>query len=414
MPLYYLPNYNSSLSSASARDITLMDKQITDIKITKSFIIFGTLFAIVSSLLTYFISGIIFYLVFQSINSIEHEKLNEKLKYLMNVVYKIKEKSTWRDKLQRAIWKLRGLTAWRLLLADIKSGVIVKKFVDINSEIDNIANSQESNQSQFKEDEIVEDKIALPNKNIDIDISNRSNNSKLILCGKSTLFERNNVIGLNLNTFGEENVEQIALTLEINSNIIESVNNFEYKGPKSTGSTRSNYYFLKLAKIYCYEIYDRQFLFPSLVNLKNNEKIESNSVTICEKEFFIFDEKTSTKLLYYFRVFMIFAIFFYIWYQIAFFLMGIYISYGNNFYFMSIVPACSMVFINFMVVTNIMLFLSTVCMHFFGYNVYRLKGFSTMKVLFLLFIPSQAIYLHESIINFQNLHSRFLKKNRKL
>ena len=117
-------------------------------------------------------------------------------------------------------------------------------------------------------------------------------------------------------------------------------------------------------------------------------------------------------MLYYFRVFMIFVIFITIWYQIAVFLMGIYISYGNNFYYMSILPAFYMVFINFAIITNIMLFLSTICMHSCGFDVYKKKGISALKVLFTILIPAQALYLHESIINFRDLNSRFLKKNK--
>ena len=411
MPLYSLQQYNSP-NSAYARDISFMNKEITDIPITKQYIVYGALFAIISSILTYFIAGLIFYLVFQSINSIQHEKLNERIKYLMTVVYKSKEKlSSLKVKLQRAIWKIRGLTAWRLVLADIKNGITTKKPENNEFIIDNIANSEESNNYQIKEDSI-EHKIVLPNTN-DVDISARSNNSKISLFNKSTLFERNKLIESNLNNTSDK-IEQIALTLEFNDNKIEVNDNFEYKGGKSTGSNRSKIYYNNLAKYYCYEVYSRQFLFPSLVNLKKYEKIESNSLTICEKEFYSFEEKVSTKLLYCFRVFMIFAIFCYIWYQIAVFLTGIYISYGNKFYYMSIFPACAMVLINFGIITNIMLFLSTVCMHLCGFTVYKQEGLSALKVLFMLFIPSQALYLHESIINFRDLHIKFLKTNKKL
>ena len=235
MPLYYLPQ-NSAINSANARDSSNMNVSITDIPITNSYIIYGTIFAIISSLLTYFISGIIFFLVFQSINSIEHEKLNDRIKYLMNVVYKSKEKSSWKEKIQRAIWKIRGLTAWRLLLNDIKNGNTTIKKHEKDVEIDNfINNSEESNQSQFKVDAIVEHKNILPNYN-EIDVTARSNNSKIGLFNNSSLFERNKLIGNNSN----DNVEQIALTFEFNANIIETVDNFEYKGPNLTGSKRSN------------------------------------------------------------------------------------------------------------------------------------------------------------------------------
>jgi hypothetical protein len=155
-------------------------------------------------------------------------------------------------------------------------------------------------------------------------------------------------------------------------------------------------------------------LFPTLVKLKENQVIESSGLTICEKTYYSFEDDWKEILIYVMRVFAILVVFAWILYQIAVFLIGIYISYGNRFYIMSIIPALIMIFINFFVITNLMYLISSVIMYFFGFNVYKSKGLSITKVLFWIAVPSQGYYLHESIISFRDLHTKFLKKNKKI
>jgi len=77
MPLYYLPQYNS-LTMAYTRDATMKDQDITNLPVTSSYVVYGSIFAVVASVITYFVASFVFFVIFQSVNSIEHEKLNEK------------------------------------------------------------------------------------------------------------------------------------------------------------------------------------------------------------------------------------------------------------------------------------------------------------------------------------------------
>jgi len=131
---------------------------------------------------------------------------------------------------------------------------------------------------------------------------------------------------------------------------------------------------------------------------------------ICEKIYFTFEEDLKTKLIYCLRVFLTFVVFVYILYEIAAFLIGIYISYGNQFYVMSLIPAAIMLVVNFFVINIVMLFVSTVFMYNFGYTVYKDREFSFMKVIYWIMVPTQASSLHESIINYRELNTRFINR----
>ena len=155
-------------------------------------------------------------------------------------------------------------------------------------------------------------------------------------------------------------------------------------------------------------------MYPSLVELRRNEKIECFNVNISEKMYFTFKEELYSMVLYYVRVLSIILIFGFLMYHIAVFLVGIYISYGNNYYIMSIIPASIMIFTNFFIINNLMMFFSTVIMHFCGFYIYKNKGISLMKIIYWLLVPSQAYYIHESILTFRDLNTRVLKKNKKI
>jgi len=320
----------------------------------------------------------------------------KKIMYLLTNYFKAKVKSPWKEKIRKAVWKIRGLTAWKKLLNDVRSGSQKKEGNQNQTKDQEHDDNCDSLQSHdFKEDHVIEHKVNLPG---DFEVSNRSD-INLINNKNRTLFERNNL------SFDDTVDGKSILTLEkCNSFSIETPITFEFKSKQFIGSYRS--------KVYCFETMKRDFMFPSLVRLRKNEKIESSSVTVCEKIYFKFELDFKDKMLYYLRVFLIVAIFLYLLYSIATYLMGVYISYGNSFYMMSLVPAAIMVAANFVVINSLMLFFSTFLMYNFGYTFYKQKEWSFMKGLFWLCVPSQAYYLHEAMINFRELNSKYIKKQR--
>ena len=164
MPLYADPVYQS-LKNAFTRDASKMNQKITDIQITQSNIIWGISFALISGVITYIVGGIVFFLIFQTINSIEHEKLNQKIFSFMIKVLRKDSKLNWREKMKKAIIKIRGLTAFRKLLMDIRNGIRKNK-EDCNNnnleQTDSLMNSEEYYETIKNQNNSIELKNNLP------------------------------------------------------------------------------------------------------------------------------------------------------------------------------------------------------------------------------------------------------------
>ncbi len=304
MPLYADPVYQS-LNNAFARDASKMNKEITDIQITKSDIVWGVSFALVSGIITYIMGGMVFFLIFQSVNSIEHEKLNEKIISFMIKVLKKDSKINWKEKMKKAIWKIRGLTIFRKLLIDIRNGIKTKKEDDKTEDqeqIDSLINSDEFNESIKNDVNISDLKNNMP-KNTNF--SNRSDLSLMIdpMNNLDLVHSKKNSFDIKV----EINNNNIVLN-DIVENAIQicSSDTFEYVSPigLTTGSNRS-IFILKIAKFYSYVVSERKFMYPSLVELKEKEKIECVSVEINEKKYFTFQEEIVSTVLYYVRILII-------------------------------------------------------------------------------------------------------------
>jgi len=78
---------------------------------------------------------------------------------------------------------------------------------------------------------------------------------------------------------------------------------------------------------------------------------------------------------------------------------------------MSLVPAAIMILVNFFVVNMLMIFMSTILMYYFGFGIYKDKSLSLMKILYWILVPSQAYSLHQSILSYRELHTKYLRKN---
>ncbi len=238
MPLYAAPVYQS-LNNAFARDASRMNKDITDIQITKSDIVWGLSFALVSGVITYIMGGIVFFLIFQSVNSIEHEKLNEKIISYMIKVLKKDSKLNWKEKMKKAICKIRGLTAFRKLLVDIRNGIKTKKVdnkTNDQEQIDSLINSEEFNESIKNEANSLDLKNIIPKNTV---ASNRSDLSLIV--------DPMNYLNLNLSKKNSFDTKvEINNNIALNDNVENAIqvcssNVFEYISPVglTSGSNRS-------------------------------------------------------------------------------------------------------------------------------------------------------------------------------
>jgi len=119
-------------------------------------------------------------------------------------------------------------------------------------------------------------------------------------------------------------------------------------------------------------------------------------------------------LIYCCRIILVLVIFVYMLYQIAVFLMGIYISYGNKFYLMSLIPAVIMVLMNFFVINLLMILLSTIIVYKYGLKIDKTKNLNISEVLYLIVVPSHVYAIHQSILNFREFYTQCLKKEQKI
>jgi len=326
--------------------------------------------------------------------------------------------------MERAMCKLRGFIAWNKVLTDLKVGKQKENENDPGEKLISFSNSEESHGAHFKEEVMNEGGFNLPKDASGMNasgINEDSNRSTDGLMKNLSLMDRNaNLRKDSLEIYEPrkssieiltESEKKELLTLGKNMNmengfyIVQSVAEFQYKSKFYSGSPREK------SKPFCFEFKERKFTFPSLIK---DKAIECSSLTICDKIYYTFEEDFKSKALYCLRVFLIFAIYLYILYEIATFLVGIYISYGNGFYLMTLLPAAIMFLITFFVVNFIMCFITTIIMHKFGDGVYKNKGFSVMKVMFWIFVPSQASNLHESIINYKELTTKYFRKEEKI
>jgi hypothetical protein len=70
-----------------------------------------------------------------------------------------------------------------------------------------------------------------------------------------------------------------------------------------------------------------------------------------------------------------------------------------------------MIFTQLVITFNVMMFISTVLMHFFGVYIYNIKSFSIYKIVFNALVPIIASSHHRSIIEFQWIVEKLNKNN---
>jgi hypothetical protein len=93
----------------------------------------------------------------------------------------------------------------------------------------------------------------------------------------------------------------------------------------------------------------------------------------------------------------------YVWYWLAVFIQSIYTQYGTNIVKIVIMPLVSMLFTKFVITFNIMLFLSTILVYFFGARFYANSKSSLEKIIFGALVPIIALNHHKAILMFRQI-----------
>ena len=218
--IHNLPGFpQSAENKANLRDIIYKNSSIMDIQLNKGIIILGAAITLISPFFAYIISKIVFWLVFNDLNTKQFNLLNEKLKLWM-FYFKPRGKSSWYLKMQNSLLKLRGLFMFNDMLAQFRKRTIKKKIEkkeEIQENIESLAlsevsfedekKSSENNHNKFHE---IKNDIKLKENDIldhkeDTILTNRSHSqSELGMTGKRFLDqdkeEKDNQI-LNSNNF---------------------------------------------------------------------------------------------------------------------------------------------------------------------------------------------------------------------
>jgi hypothetical protein len=100
---------------------------------------------------------------------------------------------------------------------------------------------------------------------------------------------------------------------------------------------------------------------------------------------------------------LITGLYIFIWLYSSVIILRIYQSYGNNFFKICVMPLISMIFIQMVVVANIMIFLSSVLSFYWGNFFYSMNKFSILKFIFSLLVPLLVQNHHKAILMYRNI-----------
>lgn len=160
------------------------------------------------------------------------------------------------------------------------------------------------------------------------------------------------------------------------------------------------------------ELINRNFIFPSLVTFTKNQKIECFGFSYMDMNIFTYEESARDIFFYVFKVFIILIIFGGIWMGILYFLLIAFMNFGSLFEMVCLIPIGAILIFNFFIITNLRLLIVTVILYNSGNSVYTSTKFSCLGLFFMLFIPSEASLLHESILLYRDFYLRYLKRKK--
>lgn len=137
----------------------------------------------------------------------------------------------------------------------------------------------------------------------------------------------------------------------------------------------------------------RTFIFP----LRELSHISCFKVSITEISVindFLHRLKSSAKII------IMFAFYLLLWYYIAVFIQSIYKQYGDNIFQICVMPLISMFFIKLVFVVNIMIFVTTLLLHYKGASIVNSsKKNIYWNVIFIALVPPAALN-HYMAINY--------------
>ena len=88
-------------------------------------------------------------------------------------------------------------------------------------------------------------------------------------------------------------------------------------------------------------------------------------------------------------------------------------NFGSMYEKVVLIPIGAILLLNFLIINNILMLITTSILYNCGMEVYKSKEFTSMKLFFMIFIPNEASIIHESIILYRDFYQRYLK-NKKL
>jgi hypothetical protein len=143
--------------------------------------------------------------------------------------------------------------------------------------------------------------------------------------------------------------------------------------------------------------------FPEMSNENGGLKISCFQITVQNKEVYELKKSPSTKLRNIIKLSIAFCILFVVWFYIAIFVMSIYKQYGNNLFKICIMPLISMIVIKLGVTQNIMIFIATVLLYFFGNKMNAISKVSIFTIIWSILVPLMAQNHHKAILIFRKL-----------
>lgn len=106
------------------------------------------------------------------------------------------------------------------------------------------------------------------------------------------------------------------------------------------------------------------------------------------------------------KTIIVFTVLVFIWISLIYLVASIYKNYGNNIVSVCIMPLISTLILNLLIISNIMIFVSSLLMFNFGRQVYGNKRkFDLFKIIFNILVPVTASNSHQSINIYRSIYN---------
>jgi hypothetical protein len=163
------------------------------------------------------------------------------------------------------------------------------------------------------------------------------------------------------------------------------------------GNEDKNKNFLRNNKVkFQWDLGERQLL------NQDKSRLESKYVSVYKLKYNEKDDiKSSSNFNHLLKAILILSIFVVMWVYMLMFIKNIHEKYGENFVKICVIPLISMIFVQWLIVQNIVLFITTFLMYFFGKKLYHIKRFNIFKFLFDCLVPITASNHHQAILLFR-------------